>query len=110
MANKTLPFTFKANDHVIFSSRVIPTPVNIEDRKRLDSLLERHKVKLFKDIHVSGHPGREDMKQLLTILDPEIIIPSHGEQKMVNGITKLTKEMGVQDRLRPLSNSQSIKL
>lgn len=110
MATHKLPWRFNPGDHVIFSSRVIPSPVNIEDRKRLDRILEKYKVTLFKDVHVSGHGGREEMKRLLEILDPEVILPSHGEQKMVNGITKLAKEMGWQERLHPMNNGDSIVL
>ena len=108
MANRMLPFAFKQGDHVIFASRVIPTPVNIADRRRLEMQLERYRVKMFKDVHTSGHGGQEDMRQMLDLIKPRMIIPSHGEPRMIDGLVQLTKEMGISDKVNIIANGDLV--
>src|SRR3989338_1496672 len=75
LARQELPLKLEKDDCVIFSSNVIPVEINIENRKRLETILEKAKVKIFCDIHVSGHGALEDEKELLQILNPKHIIP-----------------------------------
>ena len=46
------PFKFKTGDNLIFSSSVIPVPVNINAREKLDAKLRRQGVRLQTDILV----------------------------------------------------------
>ncbi|MFH1212127.1 MAG: MBL fold metallo-hydrolase [Candidatus Woesearchaeota archaeon] len=52
MLNEHL-FNFRPGDHVIFSSRTIPVPVTIENRRVMEEELKKRKVRIFKDINVS---------------------------------------------------------
>ena len=56
--------------------------------------LHKHKVRIFKDIHVSGHASREDLRDLINLVQPTHIIPAHGNIKMRSGIYQLAGEMG----------------
>ena len=88
------PFRFRQGDNLIFSSSVIPVPININAREKLDSKLRKQGVRLQVDIHVSGHGGREDLRDLLEMLKPEHLIPSHGSLKQETPLIDLAKEMG----------------
>jgi ribonuclease J len=88
------PFRFRTGDNLIFSSSVIPVPININAREKLDAKLRRQGVRLQIDIHVSGHGGREDLRDLLEMLQPEHVIPSHGSLKQETPLIDLAKEMG----------------
>ena len=89
-----LHFNFTPNDSVIFSSKIIPAPVNIKHRAIMDKKLKQKGVRIFDDVHVSGHGGKEDLRELLTLLRPQHVIPSHGgHDKTIAGLN-LAKEMG----------------
>lgn len=92
-ANK-LPFSFNHEDHVIFSSSIIPTPVNINNRKVMDDKLKKKGVRIFNNVHVSGHAGREDLRDLINMLNAEHIIPAHGGQEKLLPLMELCHEMG----------------
>ena len=87
-------FILEPDDHVIFSCSVIPNQVNIDNRDRMERELRARKVRIFKDVHVSGHASREDLKDLITILNPKTIVPSHGPEKKRIVLHDLAREMG----------------
>ncbi len=70
-------FHFRPNDCVIFSSSIIPHETNIRDRKDIEVALKLKKVKVFTDLHVSGHGHQYDQKKLVSMVKPEIVIPAH---------------------------------
>ncbi len=88
------PFSFRAGDNLIFSSRVIPAPVNVASRAKLDKKLIRMGVRLKKDIHVSGHGSREDLEDLVQMLKPKHIVPAHGTFQQETPMIELASEMG----------------
>jgi ribonuclease J len=94
MARKELPFKFKPEDHIIFSCGIIPSPTNIKNREALENKLKLFNVRIFRDIHVSGHAAREDLRDLLTLVEPKNIIPAHGNESMKNAFVELAKEKG----------------
>ncbi|MBR9704716.1 RNase J family beta-CASP ribonuclease [Candidatus Pacearchaeota archaeon] len=94
LAKNKLPFYFQKNDQVIFSSSVIPTPVNIDNRNRLDERLKKRGVRIFNNVHVSGHAGREDLRDLIEMIKPEIIIPAHGSHEKTHPMVDLCEELG----------------
>jgi ribonuclease J len=110
MAKGTLKFNFKPEDHIVFSCKVIPTPTNIENRERLENDLKRFKVRIFKDIHVSGHAAREDLRDLINLVKPNHIIPAHGELKMTSALVNLATQMGYSKNVHLMQNGQHIKL
>jgi len=68
LSRNKLPFRFNKADHIVFSSSVIPAPSNIENRDKLDMRLKKRGTRLFNNIHVSGHAGREDLRDFLKVL------------------------------------------
>jgi len=104
-------FRFKPEDNVIFSSSVIPDKINIENRKKMEDKLKKKGVRIFTNIHVSGHCGREDLRDLVNMVKPEHIIPAHGAWDKVKPMAELAKEMGYhKDKIHLVHNGQKIKL
>ncbi len=94
IASGEYPFRLSPEDFIIFSCTTIPTAINQENRAILEEKLHRHKVRIFKDIHVSGHASREDLRDLINLVEPNHIIPAHGDIKMRSGLFQLADEMG----------------
>jgi len=84
-----------AEDMVIFSCNVIPQPQNIASRQELEASLAAQNVRMFKDIHQSGHASRRDHAQLIGLLQPQHILPSHGSPDQTSGILTLAEELGL---------------
>ena len=106
LAKNKLPFQFQSNDHVVFSSSVIPTKINIDNRGKLDERLKRRGIRLFNNIHVSGHAGREDLRDFINMLNPEHIIPAHGSHDKIAPMAELAKELGYKDKNIHLINDK----
>ncbi|MDP2946819.1 MAG: RNase J family beta-CASP ribonuclease [Nanoarchaeota archaeon] len=94
MSRNQLPFKINKNDNIIFSSSVIPTPINQEQFLKMESRLKKSRPRIFRDAHVSGHAGREDLRDILQILSPQNIIPSHGGLDKTKPMINLAKELG----------------
>ncbi|RMF55490.1 RNase J family beta-CASP ribonuclease [Candidatus Woesearchaeota archaeon] len=110
IATKKFPFKLDAEDHVIFSCKVIPTGTNEENRRKLEEQLKnRYKVRIFSDIHVSGHASREDQRDLINMTKPQHIIPSHGDYRLVSPLLELASEMGYSN-VHLMKNGQRIRL
>ena len=88
------PFSFKEGDHVIFSSSIIPVPLNILAREKLDNRLRKVGVKIQTDIHVHGHGSREDMRDMIRMLKPKHVIPAHGSLQQETPLIELASEFG----------------
>jgi len=84
----------REGDNIIFCSSVIPDPVNINARDRMDKKLRKKGVRIQTDVHVSGHGGREDMRDLVKILMPKHIIPAHGTLRQETPMIELAGELG----------------
>ncbi len=78
IAKDETPYKLTSDDIVVFSCTTIPTPVSEANRYLLENRLKEKDVRLFKDIHVSGHASREDQKEFLQILKPKNYVPTHG--------------------------------
>jgi ribonuclease J len=106
------PFNFSSKDHVIFSSRIIPSAINIANRSRLEKKLKEKGVRIFTDVHTSGHCGREDLRDLITMVKPKHIIPAHGDLEKRTPLAELAGEMGYKlgETLHLLQNGQALKL
>lgn len=92
--NKEMQYKLVQGDHVVFSCNVIPTEINIEAREKLESKLRSYGVRIFKGAHVSGHGGREDLRDLLLMVKPKKIIPSHSEKNVAKEMVELAEEIG----------------
>ena len=101
MTLKKLPFEFKKEDIVIFSCTVIPTSGNKVNRAKLEDELRLYGVRMFKDVHVSGHGAREDQRDLIKLLRPKYLIPSHCFHMTRKAMTELGLEMGYDKEMIP---------
>ena len=94
MVYEKFEFRFSPEDHIIFSCKTIPTPTNIRNREKLEKSLKSLGLRIFKDIHVSGHAAREDLRDLINLVKPKHILPAHGNPEMTKGLADLAIEMG----------------
>lgn len=94
IVDNKFPFRFQKEDHVVFSCKTIPAGINIENRGILEQKLKDLGVRIFKDIHVSGHAAREDLRDLINLAKPKNIIPAHGDENMTAGLADLALKMG----------------
>jgi ribonuclease J len=89
----------EADDTVIFSSRVIPG--NEANLERLYSQLRSLGVRVVADaadeapIHASGHPAREELRDMYRWVRPRVAIPVHGEPQHLSAHAALAREIGV---------------
>jgi len=94
LSKKQLPFEFQKHDNIVFSSKTIPAPVNIAQKENMDKRLKKFGVRIFDNVHVSGHAGREDLRDLLSMINPEVIIPAHGTLQQLTPMVELARELG----------------
>lgn len=84
-------------DAVLFSSRVIPG--NEKSIFRVQNELVRLGCDIVTDrdefIHVSGHPGREELETMLKLVRPEMVVPVHGEARHVREHCAFAQSLGV---------------
>ncbi len=83
VAEDNHPLKLTSGDVVLFSSRQIPGN-ELSIGKVQNKLAERGIVMVTDRqsmIHVSGHPGRPELEALYEWLQPEILVPVHGEVK-----------------------------
>ena len=85
------------NDTVIFSSKIIPG--NEKKLAKLHNQLVKNGVDVVSEenefVHVSGHPNREDLKDMYEWVKPKSIIPVHGEHRHMIEHINFAKEMQV---------------
>ncbi len=94
MAHGVLDFKFHSGDLVIFSCNVIPVEINKQNREKLESLLSKKGVRIFRNIHVSGHGALEDHRDLLELVRPQHIIPIHAEPAKGKMLAELASQLG----------------
>ncbi len=87
-------YRLSSEDAVIFSSRTIPTPLNIANRDMLQKALESSGVNIADNVHVSGHGSKNDLKILLNMLKPKHYVPSHGGISKLSAGIELSKDLG----------------
>jgi len=84
-------------DTVIFSSRIIPG--NEKKLYKMHNLLCKKKINVISEdnafIHVSGHPGRDEMKDMYQWIKPKISVPVHGEHRHLSEHFNFAKSMQV---------------
>jgi len=88
-------------DAVVFSSRVIPgNEITIFD---LQNSLAESGIEVVTDsdhdIHVSGHPGREELVQMYQWVRPRIAVPVHGEARHLAAHAELAKACQVPQQI-----------
>ena len=98
ISNYTHPDVFiEKGDAVIFSSKIIPG--NEKKLYKLHNQLVKDGIEVISEesefIHVSGHPNREDLKDMSDWVKPKCIIPVHGEHRHMIEHIAFAKEMQV---------------
>jgi len=90
-------------DTVIFSSRVIPgNEIGIfELQNKLADAGVHVITDSDRDIHVSGHPCREELRAMYNWARPRIAIPVHGERRHLIEHSRFAKSMQVPHGIAP---------
>ena len=89
--------SIEKDDTVIFSSKIIPG--NEKKLYKLHNQLVREGIEVISEenefVHVSGHPNREDLKDMYNWVKPKAVIPVHGEHRHMIEHINFAKEMQV---------------
>ena len=98
ISNYTHPDVFiEADDTVIFSSKIIPG--NEKKLYKLHNQLVKNGIDVVSEenefVHVSGHPNRDDLKDMYKWVKPKSVIPVHGEHRHMIEHINFAKEMQV---------------
>ena len=84
-------------DIAVFSSRTIPG--NERAVGWIQNSLVRMGVEVVTDaealVHVTGHPRRDELRQLYSWVRPKMAIPMHGEARHLKAHAELAREAGV---------------
>ncbi len=104
IASQTHPeIKMAPGDVVVFSSRIIPG--NDKQINGLKNKIIKLGVKVINehptDIHVSGHPSRDELIQMYDWIRPRIVIPVHGEAIHMVEQGRLAKKHGIKHVVIP---------
>ena len=99
-------------DHCIFSSRIIPGN-ELGIRNMQDKLSDRG-VRLYTErdhpgIHVSGHPCRDELKEMYAWARPTIAVPTHGERRHLMEHAAFARDQQVAQTVAP-RNGDMVRL
>lgn len=94
IANGETHFKIESGDKVIFSANAIPNPMTLANRYALETKLKMAGARIYDNVHVSGHASREDHWELLRMINPEQVIPSHGNMMMHASYVELAEDAG----------------
>ncbi|MGR3745155.1 MAG: ribonuclease J [Pseudooceanicola nanhaiensis] len=93
---KYLGVELKEGDTFLFSSKTIPgnergviSIMNAFSEKGVDVVDDNDGL-----YHVSGHANRPDLMEIHRIVDPQMVIPMHGEHRHLREHAKLAEELG----------------
>jgi ribonuclease J len=103
--------TLNRGDSVIFSSRTIPG-----NEKAVGAIINNlilQGVEVITDrthlVHVSGHPRRDELRDMIAWTRPQLLIPVHGEALHLHEHAKLARAAGV-PRVLVVRNGDLVKL
>ena len=101
----------ESGDTVIFSSKIIPG--NEKRLYKLHNQLVKNDIKVISEenefVHVSGHPNREDLKDMYNWVKPKSVLPVHGEHRHMFEHINFAKEMQVPHPVR-VENGDIVQL
>ena len=112
ISNYTHPDVFiEDGDTVIFSSKIIPG--NEKKLYKLHNQLVKDGIEVISEenefVHVSGHPNRDEMRDMYNWIKPNCIIPVHGEHRHMIEHINFAKEMQVPHPVQ-VENGDIVKL
>lgn len=91
-SHKTI--SIKPGDYIIFSST--PIPGNEKAVSKIINELSRKGAEIiYQDTHVSGHACQEELKLIYALVQPQYVIPVHGEYKHLRAQQKIALDMGI---------------
>ena len=104
ISNKNHPSVqLDAHDLIVFSSRVIPG--NEKSIGALHNRLMKMGCRLVvasnDDLHVSGHPAKDELKQMYEWIRPLALIPTHGEYRHMKEQADWAKKCGIEKTYIP---------
>ncbi len=105
--------SIKKGDVVVMSSHPIPGNEKMVS-KVINQLFERGAEVIYesiRDIHVSGHAFREEIKMMHSMIRPKFFMPIHGEYRHLEQHARLAVELGMEEEnIFKLSNGQILEL
>jgi ribonuclease J len=112
IANNRHPtIKFSKNDLMIFSSKIIPG-----NEKKIFALfdsLAKQQIDVMTEqdhfVHVSGHPSRDELREMYGLAKPQIAIPVHGEFIHTKSHGDLARECGVPQVIQ-IENGLAVKI
>ena len=112
IVNGTHPDVYlEKGDTIIFSSKIIPG--NEKKLYAMHNEIVRNEIQIITEensfVHVSGHPNRDDLKDMYSWVKPKSVIPVHGEHRHMQEQAKFAKEMKVPHTLQ-VENGDIIKI
>ena len=112
IASYTHPDVFiEKDDTVIFSSKIIPG--NEKKLFKLQNHLVKDGIEVISEesefVHVSGHPNRDDLREMYDWVKPNCVIPVHGEHRHMIEHMKFAHEMKVPHPVQ-VQNGDIVKL
>lgn len=91
-----------SRDTVIFSSKMIPG--NERDIIDLLNNLSEKEVEVITEdnafVHVSGHQGRDELREMYELVKPKMAIPVHGETMHLSEHRKFLKKLGINHTIK----------
>lgn len=103
--------SLEPGDAAIFSSRVIPG--NEMSINRLHNDLTKRGVEIItdrdEDVHVSGHPARDELAEMYHMVRPRVALPVHGEARHIQEHVAFARQCQVPEALAP-ENGTLIRL
>jgi ribonuclease J len=101
----------KKGDSVIFSSRKIPGNENaiLKVQTRFLEMGVEMITDDDKNIHVSGHPSKDELVDMYSYIKPKISIPVHGTREHIDAHAELAQKCQVPKIIKP-KNGDVIKL
>ena len=106
------PYQLERGDKILFSAKVIPNPMNRGQRYMVEAHLGMTGARVFEDLHVSGHAYREDHYEIIHLLNPQHIIPAHGNIRMTSAYAEFASEIGftLHNDVHIMSNGHRLKI
>ena len=87
----------RKGDTVVMSSTTIPGNEELVSRN-IDNLFKLGATVIYgadAHVHVSGHPGREELKMLTSLTRPKFMVPVHGEVRHLILHARLAEALGI---------------
>lgn len=102
LANRDHPrLALKSNDTVIYSARIIPGNEQWVHRV-LDELAKQQVRVITPDdapVHASGHGYREDIRWMIRMIEPQTLVPVHGDYRYQRANAELGRECGIEEQV-----------